>query len=93
MEILKVTGIDWRKRRLISKLMEILKVTGIDWCKRRLISKPCMDQSVKLRRDHAEKRSVKRSQPRMLFVTDSIEGDRRKDSSDRKMRKKQAATR
>jgi len=28
----------------------------------------------------------------MLFVTDSIEGDRRKDSSDRKMRKKQAPT-
>jgi hypothetical protein len=28
----------------------------------------------------------------MQFVTDSTEGDRRKDSNDRKMRKKQAAT-
>jgi hypothetical protein len=42
-----------------TKLMQILKVTGIDWLKRRLISKPCMDQSVKLRTDHAEKRCMK----------------------------------
>jgi len=42
-----------------TNLMLILKVTGIDWCKTRLISKPCMDQSVKLRTDHAEKISVK----------------------------------
>jgi len=39
--------------------MQILKVTGIEWHKRRLIGKPYMDQSVKLRIDHAEKRSVK----------------------------------
>jgi hypothetical protein len=39
--------------------MQILEVTGIKFHKRRLISKLYMDQSVKLRMDHPETRSVK----------------------------------
>jgi hypothetical protein len=39
--------------------MHILKGTGIDWCKRRLISKSYMDQSVTIRLEQLETRSVK----------------------------------
>jgi len=39
--------------------MHIVKGTGIDWCKRRLISKLCMDQSVTVRLEQMETRSVK----------------------------------
>jgi hypothetical protein len=42
-----------------TKLMQILKGIGINWCKRRLIRKLYMDQSVKLRLDQGETRSVK----------------------------------
>jgi putative lipoic acid-binding regulatory protein len=39
--------------------MQILKGTGIDWRERRLISKLYMEQSVKIRLDQEETRSVK----------------------------------
>jgi hypothetical protein len=39
--------------------MQILKGSGIDWRKRRLISKLYMEQSVKVRLDQGETRSVK----------------------------------
>jgi hypothetical protein len=39
--------------------MQILKGTGIDWHERRLISKLYMEQSVKIRLDQGETRSVK----------------------------------
>jgi hypothetical protein len=39
--------------------MQILKGTGIDWRERRLISKLYMEQSVKIRLDQGEMRSVK----------------------------------
>jgi hypothetical protein len=39
--------------------MHIVKETGIDWCKRRLISKLYMDQSVSVRLEQMETRSVK----------------------------------
>jgi hypothetical protein len=39
--------------------MQILKGTGIDWHERRLISKLYMEQSVKVRLDQGETRSVK----------------------------------
>jgi hypothetical protein len=42
-----------------TQLMQILKRTGIDWCERRLISKHYMNQSVKLKLDQWETRSVK----------------------------------
>jgi hypothetical protein len=42
-----------------TKLMQILKGIGIDWHERRSISKLYMDQSVKLRLDQGERRSVK----------------------------------
>jgi hypothetical protein len=42
-----------------TKLMQILKGTGINWYKRRLISKLYMDQSVTLKLDQGETRSVK----------------------------------
>jgi hypothetical protein len=56
--------IDWQKvfdRVKWAKLMQIPKGTGIDWYKRRLISKlyEYMDQSVKVRLDQGETRSVK----------------------------------
>ena len=38
--------------------MQILKRTGIDWCEGRLISKLYMDQSVKVRLERGETRSV-----------------------------------
>jgi hypothetical protein len=54
--------IDWQKafdRVNWTKLMQILKGTGIDWRERRLISKLYMEQSVKIRLDQEETRSVK----------------------------------
>ena len=39
--------------------MQILKRTGIDWRERRLISNLCMAQSVKVRLNRGETRSVK----------------------------------
>jgi hypothetical protein len=54
--------IDWQKafdHVNWTKLMQILKGTGIDWRERRLISKLYMEQSVKLRLDQGETRSVK----------------------------------
>jgi hypothetical protein len=39
--------------------MQILKGIGIEWRERRLISKLCMEQSVKIRLDQGETRSVK----------------------------------
>jgi hypothetical protein len=39
--------------------MQILKGIGIDWRERRLISKLYMEQSVKIRLDQGETRSVK----------------------------------
>jgi hypothetical protein len=54
--------IDWQKafdRVNWIKLMQILKGIGIDWCERRLISKLYMKQSVKIRLDQGEMRSVK----------------------------------
>jgi hypothetical protein len=39
--------------------MQILEATGIDWRERRFIRKLCMDQSVKLKLDYGETRSVK----------------------------------
>ena len=39
--------------------MQILKETGIDWRERRLISNLYMAQSVKVRRNRGETRSVK----------------------------------
>ena len=53
--------IDWQKafdRVNWTKLMQILKETGIDWRERRSISKLCMDQSVKIRLEQGETRSV-----------------------------------
>jgi hypothetical protein len=41
-----------------TKLMQILKATGTDWHEIRLISKLYMDQSVKLKLDQEEARSV-----------------------------------
>jgi hypothetical protein len=54
--------IDWQKvfdRVNWTKLMQILQGTGIDWRERRLISKLYMEQSVKIRLDQGETRSVK----------------------------------
>ena len=54
--------IDWQKISgsvKCTKLIQILKKTGIEWRERRLISKLYMDQSVKVRMDQAETRSMK----------------------------------
>jgi hypothetical protein len=54
--------IDWQKafdHVSWTKLMQILKGTGIDWRERKLISKFYMEQSVKIRLDQGETRSVK----------------------------------
>jgi hypothetical protein len=54
--------IDWQKafdRVNGTKLMQILKGTGIDWRERNLISRLYVEQSVKVRLDHGETRSVK----------------------------------
>jgi hypothetical protein len=56
-----VRFVHWQKafdRVNWTKLMQILKETGIDWPKR-LISKLYKDQSVKLKLDQGETRSVK----------------------------------
>jgi hypothetical protein len=54
--------IDWQKafdRVNWTKLKQFLKGIGIDWRERRLISKLYMEQSVKIRLDQGETRSVK----------------------------------
>jgi hypothetical protein len=54
--------IDWQKAFDLvnwTKLMQILKEIGIDWRERRLISKLYMEQSVKIRLDQGQTRSVK----------------------------------
>jgi hypothetical protein len=54
--------IDWQKASNCvkwTKLPQILKGTGIDWSEERLISKLYMDQSVKIKLDQGEARSVK----------------------------------
>jgi hypothetical protein len=59
---LRVCFIDWQKafdRVSWTKLMQILKGTGIDWHERRLISNLYMTQSVKVRLNRGETRSVK----------------------------------
>jgi hypothetical protein len=61
-EELNACFIDWQKafdHVNWTKLMQILKGIGIDRCERRLISKLYMEQSVKIRLDQGEKRSVK----------------------------------
>jgi hypothetical protein len=53
---------DWQKafdRVNWTKLTQILKGYGIDWRERRLIRKLYMEQSVKVRLDQEETRSVK----------------------------------
>jgi len=54
-EELCVCFIDWQK----AELMQILRGTGIDRRERRLISNLYMAQSVKVRLDRGETRSVK----------------------------------
>jgi hypothetical protein len=54
--------IDWQKafdHVNWTKLMQIVKGIGIDWRERRLMSRLYMDQSVKIRLDQEETRSVK----------------------------------
>jgi len=61
-EELSVCFIDWQKAFdgvNWAKLMQILKETGIDWRERRLISNLYMAQSVKVRLNWGETRSVK----------------------------------
>ena len=61
-EELCVCFTDWQKvfdRVNWTKLIHILKGTGIDWCERRLISNFYMAQSVKVRLNRGETRSVK----------------------------------
>ena len=61
-EELSVCFIDWQKafdRVNWTKLMQILKGTGIDWRERRLISNLYMAQSVKVRVNRGETRSLK----------------------------------
>jgi len=61
-EELCVCFIDWQKafdRGNWTKLKQILKVTGIDWRERRLTGNLYMAQSVKVRLDRGETRSVK----------------------------------
>jgi retron-type reverse transcriptase len=61
-EELRVCFIDWQKafdRVNWTKLMQILKKIGIDWRERRLISNLYMAQSVKVRLNRGETRSVK----------------------------------
>jgi hypothetical protein len=76
-EDLCVCFIDWKKafdRVNWNKLTQILKGTGIDW-RERLISNLYMAQSVKVRLNRGETRSVKigRGGTRMLFVTSSVQ--------------------
>jgi len=61
-EEISVCFIDWQKafdRVNWTKLMQILKETGIEWRERRLISNLYMVQSVKVRLNREETRSVK----------------------------------
>jgi len=61
-EELSVYFIDWQKafdRVNWTKLMQILKETGINWRERRMISNLYMAQSVKVRLNRGETRSVK----------------------------------
>jgi retron-type reverse transcriptase len=61
-EELIICFIDWQKvfdRVNWTKLMQILRETGIDWRERRLISNWYMAQSVKVRLNRGETRSVK----------------------------------
>ena len=61
-EELNVCFIDWQKafdRDNWTKLMQILKEIGIDWRERRLINNLYMAQSVKVRLNRGETRSVK----------------------------------
>jgi hypothetical protein len=61
-EELRACFIDWQKAFVPfnwTKLMQILKGTGIDWRERILITKLYMEQSVELRLDQGETRSVK----------------------------------
>jgi hypothetical protein len=61
-EELSVCFIDWQKafdRVNWTKLMQILKMIGIDWRERKLINILCMAQSVKVRLNGGETRSVK----------------------------------
>jgi len=61
-EELCVCFIDWQKafdRDNWTKLTQILKGTGIDWRERRLISNLYMTQSVKIRLNRGQARSVK----------------------------------
>jgi hypothetical protein len=54
--------LDWQKafdRVNLTKLMQILKETGIDWRERRMIRNLYMAQSVKVRLNRGETRSVK----------------------------------
>jgi hypothetical protein len=61
-EELSVSFIGWQKafdRVNWTKLMQLLKETGIDWHERRLISNLYMAQSIKVRLNRGETRSVK----------------------------------
>jgi len=61
-EEISVCFIDWQKafdRVNWTKLMQILKETGIDWRGRRLISNLYMTQSVEVRLNRGETRSLK----------------------------------
>jgi hypothetical protein len=61
-EELSICFIDWQKaldRVSWTKLMQILKEIGIDWRERRLISNLYRAQSVKVRLNRGETRSVK----------------------------------
>jgi hypothetical protein len=61
-EELCASFIDWQKafdRVNWTKLMHIIKGIGIAWRERRLISKVYMEQSVKIRLDQGETKSVK----------------------------------
>jgi hypothetical protein len=78
-EELSVCFIYWRKafdRVNWTKLMQILKKIGIDWRERRLISNLNMAQTVKVRMNRGETRSVKVGggvRQRLLSVTNSVQ--------------------
>ena len=69
-EELSVCFIDWQKafdRVTWTKLMQILEESGIDWHERRLISNLYMTQSVKVRLNRGETRSVKLKEDSILL--------------------------
>jgi len=71
-------SIDWQKafeRINWTKLQQIIKGNCVEWREKGLISKVYVVQSVKLKLEQGETRSVKngRSCTRMLFITDSIQ--------------------